>query len=181
MNSVSADLDTGTVSVAPSVEPRLLRDVMSQFATGVVVITVGGDHIHGMTANAFSSVSLDPPAVLCCVAHSAVMHSAITASGRFAVSILGADQQDLSRHFADKNRTLGPAQFDGVGWQPGARSGAPVLSGSLGWLECELTDSHEVGDHSIFIGRVLDAGRSDDRHGLLFFGGAYRQVAPAPE
>lgn len=104
------------------VEPASLRDAMSRFATGVVLLTVGGEHIHGMTANAFTSVSLEPPLVLCCIAHNAVMHEAMTSAGQFGVSIMGADQEDVARHFADKRRTLGAAQFDAVDWWPGPRS-----------------------------------------------------------
>ncbi|MFE2571824.1 flavin reductase family protein [Streptomyces mirabilis] len=153
-----------------------LREVMSQFATGVIVVTVGGEHVHGMTANAFTSVSLDPALVLCCVAHSAVMHGAINASGRFAVSVLGADQEATARHFADKNRPLGPAQFTSLDWWSGPRSQAPLISGALGWLECEIVQSHDSGDHTIFIGSVLEAWRGGDGPGLLFYNGAFRSV-----
>ncbi|GHJ40941.1 flavin reductase family protein [Streptomyces sp. TS71-3] len=159
--------------------PSSLREVMSRFATGVVVVTVGGEHVHGMTANAFTSVSLDPPLVLCCVAHSAVMHGALSASARFAVSVMAADQERVARHFADKKRPLGAAQFTSVDWRPGPLSGAPLISGALGWLECELTQSHDSGDHTIFIGSVLEAGRGDDAPGLLFHNGAFGSVEGA--
>lgn len=146
---------------------------MSRFATGVTVITVGGEHLHAMTANAFSSVSLDPPSVLCSVGHGAVMHKALTSAGRFAVNILGAEQEPLARHFADNKRTLGAAQFDDVAWAPGERTGAPLLGGSLAWLECELTAAHSFGDHTIFIGTVLAAGQTGDGQGLLFVDGRF--------
>lgn len=155
-----------------------LREVMSQFATGVVVLTVGGEHIHAMTANAFSSVSLDPPTVLCSVAHSAVMHEAITAGGGFGVSILSADQEQLARRFADKKRPLGRAQFEGVEWSEGAHTGAPLFDGALAWLECVLDAAHDSGDHTLFVGRVVDAGRGPDRAGLLYFGGAFASAGP---
>lgn len=150
-----------------------LREVMSRFATGVIVVTVGGEHVHGMTANAFTSVSLDPPLVLCCVAHSAVMHRSISASGHFAVSVLGADQEGVARYFADKRRTLGAAQFTALDWTPGPLSGAPLISGALGWLECGLTESHDAGDHTVFIGSVLGARRGADGPALLFHQGAF--------
>ncbi|GGY84640.1 flavin reductase family protein [Streptomyces omiyaensis] len=177
MNSVS----TG-VAVPPGpplAEPASLREVMARFATGVTVLSVGGENIHGMTANAFTSVSLDPPTVLCCVAHSAVMHDAIRSAGHFGVSIMGADQEHLARFFADKKRPLGPAQFTGVDWAPGPRTGAPLLSGALAWLECELSTSYDIGDHSIFVGDVVGTGRSGDTDGLLFFGGAFHRAAAA--
>ncbi|MFD3916889.1 flavin reductase family protein [Streptomyces sp. NPDC058603] len=173
MNSVPTDV---TAQRVPDAAPAPLRDVMARFATGVTVLSTGGDHPHGMTANAFTSVSLDPPSVLCCVAHDAVMHKAITAAGRFGVSVLGAEQEDLARFFADKKRPLGAAQFAGIDWTPGTRTGAPLLSGALAWLECELTDAYDSGDHSVFISRVLDAGHGGPQDGLLFFRGAFQRA-----
>lgn len=160
-------------SVAEATPP--LREVLARFATGVIVLTVGGRDPHGMTANAFSSVSLDPPQILCCVAHSAVMHQAVLAARRFAISIMASEQEGLARYFADKRRPLGPSQFDAVDWQPGAHTRAPLLTGSLGWLECELDACHDSGDHTIFIGRVLAARRGDGAHGLVFFDGDYHR------
>ncbi|MEU3342300.1 flavin reductase family protein [Streptomyces sp. NPDC006668] len=161
----------------PTLAPSSLRDVMARFATGVIALTVGGDNLHGMTANAFSSVSLEPPQVLCCVAHSAVMHKAISAERRFAVSIMGADQEHLARHFADRSRPLGASQFESVDWRPGPHTGAPLLSGALAWLECELADFYDSGDHSIFIGAVLDSTRGPGRQGLVFFDGRFHAGA----
>jgi flavin reductase len=161
------------------VVPADFRDVMSRFATGVVVITVGGDRIHGMTANAFTSVSLEPPLLLCCIARSAVMHEAIESTGSFAVSIMSAGQQGLARYFADRKRPLGAAQFDTVDWWAGPRTGAPLLRGALGWIECRVSSSHQGGDHSIFIGSVLGLGRGPVQQGLLFFDGGFRDTEPS--
>lgn len=180
MNSASTELDPAALhSGSRPVDSARLREVMSRFATGVTVLTVGGEHLHAMTANAFSSVSLDPPSVLCSVGHSAVMHGALTSAGRFAVNILGVPQEGLARHFADKSRTLGAAQFDGVPWRSGEHTGAPLLAGSVAWLECELTDSHVFGDHTIFIGTVLAAGRGDHEDGLLFVNGRFGRADSA--
>jgi flavin reductase len=154
-----------------------LREAMSRFATGITVLTAAGERCHGMTANAFSSVSLEPPLVLCCVAHTARMHAAITAARCFAVSVLAADQEELARYFADRRRPDGLAQFDRVDWVPGARTGAPLLSGALAWLECELAESYQGGDHSIFLGRVLSSFRGVGDRALVFYGGAYHQGA----
>ncbi|MER7169619.1 flavin reductase family protein [Micromonospora sp. NPDC000207] len=156
--------------------PASLREVMARFATGVVVLTVGGSHVHGMTANAFSAVSLDPPQVLCCVAHTAVMHRALTAEGRFGVSIMSGGQVDTARHFADKNRRLGSAQFDAVDCRPGPATSAPLLVGALAWLECEVVDAYVSGDHSIFVGEVLSSARTGGDAALLFFDGAFQSV-----
>lgn len=177
MISVSSDKIANRISMAPS----SLRESMARFATGVIVLSVGGDDIHGMTANAFTSVSLEPPTVLCCIARSAVMHQALTSQKRFAVSVLGADQEDLARYFADKRRPLGPEQFQQLAWEPGAVSEAPLLHGALAWLECELTEIHESGDHSIFLGEVVNASRSPEGPGLLFFDGAFQGTGSADE
>ncbi|MER7959850.1 flavin reductase family protein [Streptomyces sp. NPDC096030] len=176
MNYASAGETVDRIQVAPSA----LRETMSRFATGVIVLSVGGEHVHGMTANAFSSVSLEPPTVLCCVSHSAVMHKAITSARSFGVSVLSAEQESLARHFADKHRPLGPAQFEGIGWRPGEVTQAPLLNGALAWLECELAASHDSGDHSIFIGDVVGASSSTDDPGLLFFNGRFQQTVTPP-
>jgi flavin reductase (DIM6/NTAB) family NADH-FMN oxidoreductase RutF len=164
-------------------EPRgvsgaVLRDVMSQFASGVTVLTTGGEHAAGMTANAFSSVSLDPPLVLCCVVRTARLHDAIPRAGHFGVSILGADQEGVARYFADKKRPSGASQFDEVDWFAGKHTGAPLLAGSLAWLECELAEAFDGGDHSIYLGRVLDAG-SGSGPALLFFGSGFHRPFPS--
>ncbi|MEV6878462.1 flavin reductase family protein [Amycolatopsis sp. NPDC051128] len=153
-----------------------LRQVMSQFATGVTVLTAGGENAHGMTANAFSSVSLEPPMVLCCVSKAARMHDAIVTAGSFGVNILAADQQETSKYFADWRRPDGMAQFEAVAYTPGRNTGAPLLNGALAWLECELAQVLEGGDHSIFLGRVLATNRGTGEHALIFYGGAYHHV-----
>ena len=160
--------------------PGVLREVMSNFATGITVLTAAGTHCHGMTANAFSSVSLDPPMVLCCVARTAQMHEAILSTGHFGVSVLSADQEHLARFFASRGRPRGLAQFEGLEWFPGRRSGAPLLTGSLAWLECELAEVYHGGDHSIFLGTVLDADRRSGE-ALLFFDGNFYQGMPNEE
>lgn len=163
-----------------------LRSVMSRYATGVTVLTAGsGAETHGMTANAFTSVSLEPPLVLCCVSRAARMHEVIMSSQSFAVSILGADQQTLAKYFADWRRPRGMAQFDDVLWHRGNRTGAPLLSGALAWLECELVKVFDGGDHSIFLGEVLSARHNeelDEAEGggpeaLVFVGCRFHQAA----
>ncbi|WP_159941970.1 MULTISPECIES: flavin reductase family protein [unclassified Nocardiopsis] len=157
-----------------------LRRVMSRFATGVTVVTTGGSTPHGMTANAFTSVSLDPPLVLCCVSLTARLHAAVVGTGSFGVSLLAADQEDAARHFADGSRPEGRAQFDGYDWRPGPRTGAPLLSGALGWLECEVEHRYPGGDHAILLGRVLTALRGSRTEALLFADGALRAAPPPP-
>ncbi|MFI8521921.1 flavin reductase family protein [Streptomyces sp. NPDC085481] len=149
---------------------------MSRFASGVVVLSVGEPHVHAMTANAFGSVSLDPPLVQCCVAHTAVMHDSLTRSRSFGVSILGAGQEPLARYFADKSRPLGLPQFDGISWTPGPLTGAPLLPGALAWLECKLVESYVAGDHSLFLGEVLASATGDGEGALLFYAGRFERT-----
>lgn len=165
--------------LAPVPSPRTVRDVMSSFATGITVLTAAGQDWHGMTANAFSSVSLEPPIVLCCVARTAQMHEAILRSRHFVVNVLGADQAHLARYFASRDRPRGIGQFEGIEWRRARYSGAPILSGSLAWMECELTEVYHGGDHSIFLGTVVDAARRPG-DALLFFGGKFHQGMPPP-
>jgi flavin reductase (DIM6/NTAB) family NADH-FMN oxidoreductase RutF len=168
-----------TRNTTPDGAPQTsLREVMAQFATGVTVLTAGGEHGHGMTANAFTSVSLDPPLVLCCVARTARMHRAIRSAGSFAVSILGGGQLALARYFADRRRPSGPAQFESVGWVAGRWTGAPLLSGALAWLECALVESYDGGDHTIFLGSVLDAHRGVPGKALVFFSCGFHEIVP---
>lgn len=165
-----------------------LRAVMAQFATGVTVLTAGsGEDCHGTTVNAFTSVSLDPPLVLCCVARAARMHQFILSAGCFAVSILRADQQSVARYFADWRRPSGRAQFEKVDWWKGFRTGAPLLTGALGWVECELVKAYDGGDHSIFVGEVLSSQRNEDvlaepsgeSDALLFYAGDFHTLPKA--
>ncbi|GAA2597037.1 flavin reductase family protein [Actinomadura fulvescens] len=160
-------------------DPKLLRRTFGLFPTGVTVITVGGAVPHAMTANSFTSVSLDPPLVLVCVGHEAVMHGRLDA-GFFGVSVLGSGQERIARHFADKSRPLGAAQFDGVDCEPGPAVGVPLISGALARFECELWNAYGGGDHSIFLGRVLSMDRPSTEHdeALLFYQGRFRRLEP---
>lgn len=160
----------------PVVDATLLRRTLGAFATGVTVVTVGGPDPHGMTANSFTAVSLDPPLVLVCVQRDALMHAVLQRTELFGVSVLAAGQEAVARHFADRRRPLGRAQFDAVGWLPGRRSGAPLLTGAAARLECALWRSYDGGDHSIFIGRLLSLDRHDGHGVLLFVDGRFHQL-----
>jgi flavin reductase len=160
------------------VDTRLLRRAFGSFATGVTVVTVGGAAPHGMTANSFTSVSLDPPLVLVSVDRNAIMHRIMQDSGYFAVSVLAADQEGIARHFADRRRPLGLAQFDAVDWVPGRRTGAPLVQNALVRFECELWRTYDGGDHTIFVGQLLAMDRPRENEALLFFHGRFRQLDP---
>lgn len=157
-------------------DPALLRRAFGMFATGVTVVTTGGAAPHGMTANSFSSVSLDPPLVLICVDRAAVMHQRLATAGCFAVSVLAAGQEALARHFADRWRPLSMAQFDGLGWQPGPQTGAPLIDGALAHFECRVWRQYDGGDHTIFVAVpvAMDWRAGDDA--LVFFRGRFSRT-----
>jgi flavin reductase (DIM6/NTAB) family NADH-FMN oxidoreductase RutF len=159
-------------------DPKVLRRAFGAFATGVTVVTVGGENPHGMTANSFASVSLDPPLVLVSVGRSTAMHGILSAAGSFGVSVLASHQEAAARHFADRLRPLGRAQFDAVDWQPGRHTGAPLVAGALARFECELWRTYDGGDHSIFVGKVVSLEGSIDRDALLFFQGRFAEITP---
>ncbi|GII76204.1 flavin reductase [Sphaerisporangium rufum] len=171
------DVDNST-TVRPVADARSLRRAFGTFATGVTVVTTGGDTPHAMTANSFTSVSLDPPLVLICVDRGAVMHRCLTETGYFGVSVLAAHQEDAALHFANRWRTLGAAQFDDVDWLPGGLTGVPLLDGTLASFECELWRTYDGGDHTIFIGKILTLHQQTDRDALLVFKGKFRQLSP---
>jgi flavin reductase (DIM6/NTAB) family NADH-FMN oxidoreductase RutF len=161
-------------------DPALLRRAFGAYATGVTVVTVGGVRPHGMTANSFTSVSLDPPLVLFCAGRSTVMHDILIASGVFGVSVLAADQEVIARHFADRWRRLGQAQFDAVPWRPGRLTGAPLIIGALAHFECRLWRSYDGGDHTIFVGNLLALDHAAEDNALAFFHGRFSRLSPQP-
>ncbi|HEY7309876.1 MAG TPA: flavin reductase family protein [Gemmataceae bacterium] len=148
------------------------RRIMGHFATGVTVVTAYQDgEICGMTANAVTSLSLNPPLILVAVDKTAAMHDTLTASGCFALNMLTREQEHLSRRFAMR----GPKEVKDLTWSK-AVSGAPILSDSLAWVDCRLAEILPGGDHSIFLGEIL-AGEARDGSPLLYFGGKYRRLA----
>lgn len=151
-----------------------LRSALGAFATGVTVITTRGvDHPYGMTANAFSSVSLDPPLVLVCVISGTEGSVNIERNEVFAVNILNSEQEPLSRYFASRDRPRGRDAFRDIPHRT-ATSGSPILEGSAGYVDCHLTASHEAGDHVIYIGEVVALGLDPDTDPLVFHNGDYR-------
>jgi flavin reductase (DIM6/NTAB) family NADH-FMN oxidoreductase RutF len=160
-----------------SAREKRLRSVLGRFATGVTVVTAGGQTPGGMTANSFTSVSVDPPLILICVNRSAAIHQSVLEAGSFVVSVLSAGQEHVARYFADHSRPRGAVEFEAVGWSPAPATGAPVLHGALAWLECELAASFDGGDHAILLGSVLASGIGEDEDALLFYGGGFHRPA----
>jgi flavin reductase (DIM6/NTAB) family NADH-FMN oxidoreductase RutF len=156
--------------VIPAAE---FRHALSHFASGVTVVTTcdADARPQGLTASAFTSVSLDPPLVLVCVDHKAQSYPALRESPRFAINILATDQQDVSRRFA----TTGFDKFESVPFR-WSSLGLPLLDGALAYLECTTANRHPAGDHTIFVGLVeqvtVTAGQP-----LLYFRGQYSRLA----
>jgi flavin reductase (DIM6/NTAB) family NADH-FMN oxidoreductase RutF len=142
------------------------------------VITTGEPTPHAMTANSFTSVSLDPPLLLVCVDRGALMHKYLKEGNFFGVSVLSAEQEGTAMHFANRLRTLGLAQFDHVGWRPGDLTGVPLINGTLAEFECETWRSYDGGDHTIFVGRVLSVDRPTDLDPLVVSQGKFRTMTP---
>jgi flavin reductase len=158
---------------SPGVDADAFRAALGSFATGVSVMTTVVDgEPHGMTANALSSVSLDPPLVLVCVDRDAFMAELVGRAGVFALSFLAADQEALSWHFADPDRELGVAEFDGVATRT-AVTGCRILERAVGSVDCEVVQSVDAGDHVIVVGRVVAAHGDADVTPLVYVRGAY--------
>ena len=153
------------------------QQVMSRCATGVTVMTcIHDDEPHGMTANAVSSVSLDPLLVLVCVGHDTEMRRLVRDAGHFALSMLPAQAETLSNHFADASRPSGDAQFEGVETHT-AVTGAPLLDGALAWVDCRVWKVHDGGDHDIVVGEVVACDTGTDAPALGYYRSGYTTIA----
>lgn len=149
---------------------------MGSFATGVTIITLDlNGEVHGMTANAFASVSLDPMLVLVCVDQRASTHAHLHEKKRFGVNVLRDDQRRISEYYARPERTHERAEQEAGARFERTEQGTPMLHGSLAYLECKLHSAEEAGDHTIFIAEVEEVVVHEGRP-LLFFKGKYRKV-----
>ena len=154
-------------------DSQLQRRIFGRFATGVTVVTTRiGEQFHGMTANAVTSLSLDPPLVLVAVDRRAAMHAAMHAGQCFALNILGDAHEHLSRRFA----MSGPKDLSDLTLTTAA-TGAPVLADAIAWVDCRITQVLPGGDHDIFIGEILAGDHAPDAQPLLYFAGRYRKLA----
>jgi flavin reductase (DIM6/NTAB) family NADH-FMN oxidoreductase RutF len=157
------------------VNPLEFRSIIGRFATGVTVITTAaGELLQGMTANALTSLSLDPVMILICVDRTAHTHGMLERGGVFAVNILGEHQEDVSRLFA-KSAEPEAGQLRGQAYRIGA-SGAPILDDCLAYIDCRVAETLSGGDHSIFLGEVMDAGVVREVPPLVFYRGHYRTM-----
>lgn len=136
-----------------AVDAVSFKATLARFAAGVTVVTVRGPGgaLRGMTATAFSSVSLEPPLVLVCVGRAGATHDLIGNERAFAVNLLAVDQSALSDRFSGRRDS---ESFSDLDWRPAPMSGAPLLQGALGWVDCSLHAAYDGGDHTIFVGAV---------------------------
>ena len=154
------------------VSPEQFRAALGAYATGVTVVTaIGENGPSGATANAVTSLSLDPPMMLACLDRGSRTLNSVRAQGRFGVNVLAAGQEELARRFAGKDEEA--EKWESVEWAESDQ--LPRLPGALMWVACELRDLIDGGDHLILTGNVLEA---DSREGqpLLFHRGAYRDL-----
>ena len=173
MSSEAQGQTGGGQTAASDTGAPALRRALGAFATGVTIVTTlardSGEPV-GFTANSFTSVSMDPPLLLVCLAHTAASYRAFREAGSFAVNVLSADQQDTAMRFA----TRGADKFGQTRWQPGIQ-GAPLIEGCLARFDCTMHQRVTAGDHDILMGRVIGFSH---RHGqaLLYHGGTFQRL-----
>ncbi len=160
------------------IDPTTFRKVMRKFATGIAVLTVrDGQAPHGMTANAFASVSLSPTLVLVCIDNTNTTHRLVSLAGSFAMNILSDEQKSLARRFA-KQVAIPVDPFADIPFHPAA-TGAPIFDDCIAYLDCRVVAAHAAGDHTIFVGEVEEAGYGNarDQDPLLWLDGDYNSLS----
>lgn len=160
--------------------PDTFRTVMGHFVTGVTVVTAfDAQRPQGITVNALSSVSLEPPLVMVALDRRRFITPTVRAAARFAVNVLSETQQALSDCFAGADVTPGRGEFCGASWHPG-ETGLPLIDGAIASLECTVVETFSAGDHDLFIGRV-DAMATDSTEAdpLLYYRRRYLRIERA--
>jgi 3-hydroxy-9,10-secoandrosta-1,3,5(10)-triene-9,17-dione monooxygenase reductase component len=165
-----------TAETVSSVTPALYRDVLSTFATGVVVVSARerGAAV-GMSVNAFAALSLQPPLISLAIGCSSRTWPKIRRSSGFCVSILNSDQAALCRLFSKPCAN----RFEKVAWTLSPH-GSPIINGALAWIDCAITSEHTVGDHSLVIGEILALGRVGFGMPLVFYSSEFRSIEVPP-
>ena len=171
--------DEGTTQAVPpgdglpiELDPLLFRQVLGNFATGVVIVASLHEGVpRGMAVNSFTSVSLDPPLIAFCASRSSSTWPAMRAASRFAVNVLTSEQEDVCRTFARS----GADRFAGLAWSA-PDGGPPLLDGALAHLVCTYEAVHEAGDHELVLGRVVSVQQRADGEPLVFFRGGYARL-----
>lgn len=144
------------------------KQVLGRFCTGVTIVTFKNESgIHGLTVNAFSSVSLEPPLVLICVDKQGVSHQILSEAEAFVVNLLSKGQTELAYRFADASLSSEQRYADSVYWL--TDNGIPVFEDNLGFLECMIYERFDGGDHTIFLGEVENGDVSENKRPLIFY------------
>jgi len=150
------------------------RQVLGTFCTGVTIVTFKSNNTsHGLTVNAFSSLSLDPALILICIKKDGVSHKMLQDTNSFVVNILSEKQKDLARHFANSNLSS-DERFNGVTLKPDTPD--PVFVDNLSYLACKIVNRFDGGDHSIFIGEVQEAGINGNERPLLYYRSEFPKI-----
>ena len=157
----------------PAFDSARFRQVLGHFPTGVCVVAAFHEGTPvGMAIGSFFSISLEPPLVGFCAGKTSSTWPKLRDAGRFCVSILGDDQEEISRRFASKDAD----KFAGLAWDH-SPLGSPRLGGALGWIDCEMQAVHDAGDHDVAVGAVADLGVAHEGNPLVFFRGGYASLA----
>jgi flavin reductase (DIM6/NTAB) family NADH-FMN oxidoreductase RutF len=158
-----------------AVDAQDFKNALAHWATGVTVVTTrSGDRHIGITASSLTSLSLEPPQILICVARKLYTHAAILESGVFAVNILNVEQVEWGMRFAGMIPENGD-RFEDIDFDT-ATTGCAILPGVLGWLDCTVRQAYDGGDHTIFVGEVVAAG-FENGPPLLYFNRHWRQLS----
>jgi 3-hydroxy-9,10-secoandrosta-1,3,5(10)-triene-9,17-dione monooxygenase reductase component len=160
---------------AIGVSSAAMRETLSRFATGVTIVTAATEFgPAGFTCQSFSALSLEPPLVLLCPAKTSTSWRKIAGAKRFSVSVLGKDHEDLCRDFA----VSGGNKFAERSWEVSERTEAPIISGAVAVIDCQIEEEHDTGDHTVVIARVLGLSHGETEP-LLFFRRQFRQLSNA--
>jgi flavin reductase (DIM6/NTAB) family NADH-FMN oxidoreductase RutF len=164
------------MDAAVAVSTGQFKTALGQWPSGVSVVTTRvGSTAAGMTVSAFFSVSLDPPLVAVCLDRKAATLGLVTRSGRFAVNVLSAAQSELSDRFATRDNE--PTRFDGVALHPSEAAGSPLIAGAVVHLDCELTATHDAGDHVLCVGQV-GLALTHPGSPLIYHASRYHSLSP---
>lgn len=163
-----------------TVDADAYRRVVGHFATGVTVVTTAWEGRHyAMTANSFTSVSLDPVLALVAIERRARFHDAVGSSGQWAVNVLAEDQEDVSRWFATRGRPYDESYMGTFSFTAGPATGSALLADALATMECRTVATHPGGDHTLLVGEVVALSRPrEDTGPLAYFKGTYRRLSP---
>ncbi|WP_051966114.1 flavin reductase family protein [Kitasatospora mediocidica] len=155
------------------------RRALKQLASPVSILTVRhGDRLHGTTVSTVTTVSQSPLILGACLKGGSILAELAVAEGRFAVNVLGGEQGQTARWFADSSRPDGIEQFDGIGWRAADYAAAPLLDGALAHYDCRVVACYRVGDHEVLLGAVVHATAVDGAPLLSFAGGLFAGPLP---